>query len=155
MDDLDRAYNETRDQLLTFRYDDQGIRKRIHGWINAGAWKPDHIRVNKFLQRLSGADAELATRWSTLSSFSHPTADAAKNSAAIAIAWAAPGKGRMESYDAKMLFKMNDYLVSVGTLIVAATVDAPGWIQLGCDDARMPSVEPFRLGAAALLSGHR
>jgi hypothetical protein len=51
--------------------------------------------------------------------------------------------------------KIDDYLVSLGTLIVAATVEAPGWISLGCDDAQMPNVEPFRLEAAALLGGHR
>lgn len=156
LDVLVRAYTESRDLLMTFRFDDQGIRNKVHGWfLPNGAWKPEHTRVDTFLARLSGSDAELAKRWKMQSALAHPTAQAAKNSTAVALAWSAPGQGIAQSYADKMQPKIDDYLVSVGTLIVAATVDAPGWIRLDCDDARMPNVEPFRLEAAALLSGHR
>jgi hypothetical protein len=156
LDVLMRAYTESRDLLMTFRFDNQGIRNKVHGWfLPNGAWKPEHTRADTFLERLSGSDAELAKRWKIQSALTHPTALAARNSVAVARAWAAPGKGIAQSYADKMQRKVDDYLVSVGTLIVAATVDAPGWIQLDCDDARMPNVEPFRLEAAALLSGHR
>ncbi|MGA2183994.1 MAG: hypothetical protein ABSH47_13275 [Bryobacteraceae bacterium] len=156
LDVLMRAYIESRDLLMTFRFDDQGIRNKVHAWfLPNGPWKPEHKRVDTFLQRLSGADAELATRWKMMSALSHPTAQAAKNSAAMVAAWAAPGRGVTETYAETMQLKIDDYLVAIGTLIVATTIDRPGWIPLGCDDTRMPNVEPFRLEAAALLSGHR
>jgi hypothetical protein len=157
LDVLVRAYIESRDLLMTFRFDDQGIRNKVHGWfLPNGPWKPEHRRVNTFLQRLSGSDAELATRWSSLSALSHPTAQAAQNSAAVALPWAAQANPSGENYTDKMQPKIDDYLVSVATLIVATTVNAPGWIQLGCDDTRMPNVEPFRLDVATLLlSGHK
>jgi hypothetical protein len=156
LDVLVRAYIESRDLLMTFRFDDQGIRNKVHGWFQSnGAWKPEHSRVNEFLRRLSGGDAELATRWKMMSALSHPTVQAARNSAANARAWAAPGQGIRETYAEKMQPKIDDYIVSIETLIVAATIDRPSWIPLGCEDARMPNVEPFRLEAAELLSGHR
>ena len=158
LDVLTRAFAESRDLLMTFRFDDQGIRNRVHGWfLPDGAWKPEHKRVETFLKGLSGNDAELAKRWRLQSSVNHPTSLAAMNSTHVAIAWIAPGKGEQakESNAKKMRPKIDDYLVCLGTLIVAATVEAPGWISLGCDDARMPHVEPFRLDAASLLSGHR
>jgi hypothetical protein len=156
LDVLMRAYIESRDLLMTFRFDDQGIRNRVHGWfLPNGPCKADHKRVEEFLKRLSGGDAELGARWKMMSALSHPAAQAAKNSAANVVAWAAPGKGVTETYEEKMQLKIDDYVVAMGTLIVATTIDRPGWIQLGCDDTRMPHVEPFRLEAAALLSGHR
>ncbi len=155
LDVLVRAFIESRDLLMTFRFDDQGIRNKIHGWFLHGTWKAEHKRVETFLERLSGADSELGNRWKMLSAFSHPTAQAAKNSVVMTAAWAAPEMVRPESYADKMQLKIDDYLVSVATLCVAATVDAPGWIRLACDDALMPNVEPFRLEAAALLSRHR
>jgi hypothetical protein len=145
LDVLVRAYIESRDLLMTFRFDDQGIRNKVHGWFQS----------NEFLRRLSGGDAELATRWKMMSALSHPTVQAARNSAANARAWAAPGQGIRETYAEKMQPKIDDYIVSIETLIVAATIDRPSWIPLGCEDARMPNVEPFRLEAAELLSGHR
>jgi hypothetical protein len=157
-DVLARAFTESRDLLMTFRFDDQGTRGKIQKWF-AGKqeWNADYKRVNAFLKELSGNDAELAKRFGLQSSVSHPTVQAAKNSTHIALAWIAPGKGEQakESNEQKMKPKIDDYLVCVGTLIVAATVEAPGWISLGCDDARMPHVEPFRLQAAALLHDHR
>src|ERR1017187_5181838 len=64
LDVLTRAYTESRDLLMTFRFDDQGIRNKVHGWfLPNGAWKPEHTRVDTFLARLSGSDAELAKRW--------------------------------------------------------------------------------------------
>jgi hypothetical protein len=157
LDVLVRAYAESRDLLMTFRFDDEGARGKIQRWfLGKQEWNPEYKRVNAFLKHLSGNDAELAKRFGMQSSVSHPTALAAKNSTAVALAWASKGKGTQacESNEHKLQPKIDDYLVCVGTLIVAATIDAPGWIPLGCDLARMPNVEPFRLEAAALLSGH-
>src|ERR1017187_2170609 len=109
LDVLTRAYTESRDLLMTFRFDDQGIRNKVHGWfLPNGAWKPEHTRVDTFLARLSGSDAELAKRWKMQSALAHPTAQAAKNSTAVALAWSAPGQGIAQSYADKMQPKIDD-----------------------------------------------
>lgn len=134
----------------------RGTRNKIHGWFRQpNVWKAEHRRVDKFLKRLSGNDPELEPRWGMQSAVSHPTATATLNSTAVALSWLAPRFARHETYEDKMKHQIGDYIVCVGTLMVATTVDAPDWISLGCDDARMPNVEPFRLEAAKLLSGHR
>lgn len=46
--------------------------------------------------------------------------------------------------------KVADYIVSVASLIFAATFEAPAWITLGCDLNRMPTAEQFRVDTAAI-----
>lgn len=42
---LARPFIEARDLLLTFRFNDESTRKKIHAWFEGkgdGAWKPNH-----------------------------------------------------------------------------------------------------------------
>ncbi len=147
-DVLARSFMETRDLLLTFRFNDNGIRNSIKTWFhgkNDGSWKARHKKAEDFVARLGAGDTELGKRWSAFSALSHPTVHAAKQSTSLVVAWVT---GRAEDYDEAMNPKFADYLASIGSLIVATTFDCPEWIPLGCYMRRMPNVEPFRLLAA-------
>jgi hypothetical protein len=145
-DVLTRSFMESRDLLLTFRFDDDGIRNSIKTWFegkNDGSWKPRHKKSEEFVKRVGAGDTELGKRWSAFSTLSHPTTHAAKNSANCVVTWVT---GRTDGEDAViMVRKTADYLTSISTLIVAATFDFPEWVPLGCDMNRMSTVEDFRL----------
>jgi hypothetical protein len=147
-DVLSRSFMEARDLLLTFRFDDDGIRNNIRTWFkgkNDGSWRARHKKSEEFVKRLGAGDTELAKRWSAFSTLSHPTIYAAQQSTNLVVTWVT---GRSEDHDQIMNPKIADYLVSISTLIVATTFDFPEWVPLGCDMSRMPSVEPFRLSVA-------
>ena len=148
-DVLVRSFMEARDLLLTFRFDDNGIRNVIRTWFageNDSTWRARHKKTEEFVKRIGGGDTELAKRWSAFSVLTHPTVHAAKHSTNLVVTRVT---GRPDDYDQAMNPKIADYLASVGTLIVATTFDEfPELIPLGCDLSRMPNVEPFRLSVA-------
>ena len=151
-DVLVRSFMETRDLLLTFRFDDNGIRNTIRTWCqgkNGSSWRARHKKTEEFVKKIGGGDTELGRRWSAFSALSHPTVHAAKHSTSLMVTRVT---GRSEDYDEAMNPKIADYLASVGTLIVATTFDEfPELIPLGCDLNRMPNVEPFRLSVARTI----
>jgi hypothetical protein len=151
-DVLVRSFMETRDLLLTFRFDDNGIRNTIRTWFagkNDSSWKARHKKVEEFVKKIGGGDTELAKRWSAFSALSHPTVHAAKYSTNLVVTSVT---GRPEDYDQAVNPKIADYLASIGTLIVATTFDEfAELIPLGCDLNRMPTVEPFRLSVAQMM----
>ena len=148
-DVLVRSFMETRDLLLTFRFDDNVIRNTIQTWfkgLNDSTWRARHKKTEEFVKKIGGGDTELAKRWSAFSALSHPTVHAAKHSTNLVVTRLT---GRPENYEEGMNPKIADYLASVGTLIVATTFDEfSELIPLGCDLNRMPNVEPFRLSVA-------
>jgi len=146
-DVLARAFMETRDLLLDFRSDDEETRQKIKRWFRGNVWKVEYKRVEAFLNQLSGGELELAKRWGMFSGFSHPTVTAARRSAALTVS-RVTGRQLEENPAAGWEAKVEDYLMSIATLIIA-TSDLPGWIRLGCDPSRMPNVRPFRDRATA------
>jgi hypothetical protein len=153
-DVLARSFMEARDLLLTFRFDNQGIRNKIRLWFKGGAdgaWKARHKECEQFVSRLGAGETELAKRWSAFSALSHPTVHAAKHSAALTVLWVT-GRSHVEDFNEMMEPKIADYLVSVSTLIVATTFDFPRWVPLGCDMSRMPTIEEFRLAVAEVTN---
>jgi hypothetical protein len=148
-DVLVRSFMETRDLLLTFRFDDDGIRNTIQTWfkgLNDSTWRARHKKTEEFVKKIGGGDTELAKRWSAFSALSHPTVHAAKHSTSLVVTRVT---GRPENYHEAMNPKIADYLASIGTLIVATTFDEfRELVPLGCDLNRMPNVEPFRLSVA-------
>lgn len=144
-----RSFMESRDLLLTFRFNDNGIRNSIKTWCegkNDGSWRPRHKKSEEFVKRVGAGDTELAKRWSAFSTLSHPTIHATKNSANFVVTWVT---GRPDDSAVRIMErKTADYLTSVSTLVVAATFDFPEWVPLGCDMSRMPNIEPFRLSVA-------
>jgi len=152
-DVLARSFMESRDLLLTFRFNDNGIRNDVKTWCegkNDNSWRPRHKKAEAFVKRMGAGDTELGKRWSAFSALSHPTIHAATNSANFVVTWVT---GSCDPFsDEIMRRKCADYLISVSTLIVAATFEFAEWIPLGCDPARMPSVEPFRLSVSNATS---
>jgi hypothetical protein len=148
-DVLVRSFMETKDLLLTFRFDDDGIRNTIRTWFkgkNDNSWRPRHKKSEEFAKRVGAGDTELGTRWSAFSVLSHPTVHAAKHSTNLVVTRVTR---RHENYDEAINPKIADYLASIGGLIVTTTFDQfPQLIPLGCDLNRMPNVEPFRLSVA-------
>src|SRR5271157_1231239 len=143
-----------KDLLLTFRFDDQGIRNKIKTWfkgVDQNAWKPLHKKCEAFVNRLAGGETELAKRWSAFSALTHPTVHAARHSTALTVSWVT-GRSKFEDFNDMMEPKVADYLVSISTLIIATTFDFSGWVALGCDMGGMPNVEAFRLGVAEVTS---
>lgn len=153
-DVLARSFMESRDLLLTFRFNDNGIRNDIKTWCegkNDGSWRPRHKKAEALVKRVGAGDTELAKRWSAFSTLSHPTIHAAKNSANFVVTWVT---GRHDPLAAEIMKrKAADHLISISTLIVAATFDFPEWTPLGCDLNRMPRVEPFRLAVFEATPG--
>ena len=153
LDVLIRSFMETRDLLMTFRFDEQGIRNKVKRWFegsNDSTWKAEHKKCERFLDALSGGESELGRRWSMFSALSHQTVHAARRSTAMVVSWVT--RRKEPDIENAMTHKVVDYLESICTLIVVATFDLPGCISLGCDLNRMPNVEPFHTHAAAVLS---
>jgi hypothetical protein len=131
---------------MHFRFDDEGTRTRIRYWFAGkadNAWKADHHKCEEFIRRLGEGETELATRWSAMTVFSHPTVYAAQNSAKNVAGWVT-GFARTESLISTIVPKIADYLTSISKLIVVATFDLPGWIPLGFDLNRMPTADRFQ-----------
>lgn len=153
-DVLARSFMESRDLLISFRFDDQGTRNKIRRWFEGksdSTWKAEHKKCERFLDALAGSDTELGKRWSMFSALSHPTVHAARQSTAMVVSWVT-GRGKLEDFTETMTPKAADYLTSLQSLIVAMTSDFPGWIRLGCDMARMPHVEQFKAGAPSVVT---
>jgi hypothetical protein len=151
-DVLMRAFMESRDLLLTFRFDDEGTRNHVRSWFkgkDSQAWKPKHKICERFLTQVGAVDSELARRWGLFSGLSHPTARAARNSAAITAARIS-NKSR-PNLTIALEEKRADYLSSIATLFITASFELPGWIHLGCNTNRMPSAERFRIEARAAV----
>jgi hypothetical protein len=75
-DVLSRALLESTDLLMNFRFDDEGARQKIAHWFAGkidSSWKADHHKCEEFLRRLGYGESELATRWSVMTTVSHPT----------------------------------------------------------------------------------
>jgi hypothetical protein len=138
---ISRAHLEARDLLMTFRFDNEGARKKIGYWFAGtadNAWKAEHKKVDEFLTRRGALAIELSVSWSRATVLAHPTKYAAQNSAAV-IASSFSGVVNQEI----MRHKKADFLVMISRFIAAVTYDIQGWISLGCDPGRMPTVEPF------------
>ncbi|MBA3915782.1 MAG: hypothetical protein H0X25_18400 [Acidobacteriales bacterium] len=143
---LVRGFLEARDLLMTFRFDEKGTRNKITFWFDGKlgtSWKPDHKKCEQFMERLGHGGSRLATKWSQMTTLAHPTRFAAQNSVYAAALWAA-NPPRIEDYISMMEPKIADYLTSIATIIVIATIDMPGLISLGCDLDRMPNIDKFR-----------
>jgi hypothetical protein len=148
-DVLARAHMEARDLLMTFRFDDNGARRKIGYWFAGhrdSSWHPDHEKVNDFLVRNGADNLALSTRWSMMTVLSHPTFYAAEHSAA-GIVSRVTGRAHAEESSDEMRMKRADFILAIARFISAVTVDLPGWISLGTDNQRMPHVEAFRQDA--------
>jgi hypothetical protein len=145
-DVLARALQESTDLLMYFRFDEDGVRKKIGYWFAGkgdSAWKADHHKCEEFIRRLGEGETELATRWSAMTVFSHPTIYAAQNSARNVAGWVT-GFAKTEDPVDTILPKIADYLTSISKLIVVATFDLPKWVPLGFDLNRMPTADQFQ-----------
>jgi hypothetical protein len=80
----------------------------------------------------------LAASWSKATVFAHPTKYSAQNSAAV-IASSVTGEVNPEL----LIHRKADFLVMISRFLAAVTYDIQGWISLGCDPTRIPTVEPF------------
>jgi len=143
---LARGFLESRDLLMTFRFDDQSVRNKIGYWFEDkmdSSWKADHTRCEQLFTKLAGKSSEFAKKWSQTTTLAHPTRFAAQNSVACATIWAAIPP-RQEDYSATMEPEVADYLTSIASLIVMATYDLPGLISLECDLSRMPTIDIFK-----------
>lgn len=146
-----RAFMESRNLLLTFRFDDEATRNQVRGWFkgkDSQAWKPKHKICERFLSKVGAVDSELARRWGLFSGLAHPTALAARNSVAITAARISI-KSRPDLAMA-LEEKRADFLTSIATLFITASFEFPGWVHLGCDTDRMPTAERFRIAAPAV-----
>ena len=152
-DVLARAFQESTDLLMHFRFDDEGTRKKIAYWFAGkadNAWKADHHKCEEFMRRLGHGDTELATHWSAMTTLSHPTVFAAQNSAKNVAGWVT-GFAKAENYADSIGPKVADYLTSLSKLIVVATFDLPGWIPLGFDLTRIPTADRFQRESKAAV----
>lgn len=143
---LSRAFLESRDLLMTFRFDQKGTRDKISYWFDGkldNSWKPEHKKCDEFMEKLGHSGTEFAKRWSMSTTLAHPTRYAAQNSVACVTLWATTPK-RVDNYLAMMEPKVADYLTSIASLIVIATYELPGLTSLACDLSRMPSIDRFR-----------
>jgi len=147
-----RAFIESRDLLMTFRFDQQGARNKIGYWFAGkvdNSWKAEHKRCEEFMDKLGHSGADFAKKWSQTTTLAHPTRYAADNSVNCAVLWAATPP-RLVDVRAVMEPEIADYLTSIATLIVIATYDIPGLISLDCDLDRMPNVDQFRADVFAV-----
>jgi len=143
---LARGFLESRDLLMTFRFEDQSIRNKIGYWFEGkmdSSWKAEHTRCEQLFTKLAGKSSEFSKKWSQTTALAHPTRFAAQNSVACATTWAAIPL-RREDYSAVMEPEVADYLTSIASLIVMATYDLPGLISLECDLSRMPTIDTFK-----------
>jgi hypothetical protein len=146
-DTLARAHLESRDLLMTFRFDDQSARKKIAYWFAGkadNAWKAEHVKVEEFVTRLGAKEVDLGANWSKITAVSHPTKFAAQNSA-VNVLYRLTGVDHTKAH-----YKRADYVLCLSRLIIAVTYELPGWISLRCDPARIPNVEPFHQLAEAI-----
>jgi hypothetical protein len=153
-DVLSRALLESTDLLMHFRFDDEGARQKIAYWFAGktdSSWKADHHKCEEFLRRLGYGESELATRWSMMTTVSHPTVFAAHNSVKNVAGWIT-GLAKTESLADTTVPKIADYLASISKLIVIATFDLPGWIPLGFDLSRIPTADQFQRECAAAVA---
>lgn len=144
-DVLMRSFLESRDLLITFRFNHEGTREKIGYWFKGkadNAWKADHRKCEEFFENIGAGKSELARRWSIMTTLSHPTYYAASNSARITESWVS--RRPLEDNDKVMQSKVADYLVSIASLIVAATFDLPNWVSLKCDPVRMSNIDAFQ-----------
>jgi hypothetical protein len=151
---LARAFLEARDLLMNFRFDEKGTRNKIAFWFDgkAGApWKAEHKKCEQFLEELGHKGANFAKKWSQMTTLAHPTSYAATNSVSAATLWAANPR-RVEDFTTMMETKVADYLTSIATLIVIATIDFPRLVSLGCDLNRMPNIDIFRDDVSRILT---
>ncbi|MGO9274960.1 MAG: hypothetical protein ACLQOO_32810 [Terriglobia bacterium] len=142
-DVLARSFLESTDLLMTFRFDDEGARTKIGYWFARkvdSSWKADHHKCEEFIRRLGQGETEFATRWSVMTTLSHPTLYAAQNSAINVAAWVRKIEGSTDA----MVNKVADYLTLLAKLIVITTFDLPGWVPLGFDLSRMPNADRFQ-----------
>jgi hypothetical protein len=147
-----RGFLETRDLLLTFRFNEKGTRNKIGYWFQGGfgsAWKAEHKKCEDLMTRI-GYTAEFGKKWSQTTALAHPTFHAASNSVV-----ASANRYRPADMNKAMRVKTADYLASIASLIVIATIDFPGLIRLGCDLKHLPNIDTFRANvmtvAAAVL----
>ena len=142
-DVLARSFLESTDLLMYFRFDEEGVRKKIGYWFAGkadSAWKADHHKCEEFLRRLGQGESQLGSRWSMMTALSHPTLYAAHNSANYVASWAWKTEGSPEA----MVQKIADYLTSLAKIIVVATFDFSEWIPIGFDLKRMPNAVQFQ-----------
>jgi hypothetical protein len=145
---LARSFLEARDLLLTFRFDDQSTRHKIHAWFEGkgdGAWKPNHQRCEDYLRSIGGGESELGIRWSMLSALSHSTYLAATNSARV---MERRIKGPQGPSPIDLDVKVADYLLSFASLFALTAGEQPTWISLGLDPERVKRSIVFSLMAA-------
>jgi len=149
---LIRGFLESRDLLMTFRFNDQSIRNKIDIWFKGelgSTWKAEHKRCEAYFEKLGYGGSEFAKRWSAITTLAHPTRYAAQNSVNCVTLWAA-NPPRKDDYVSMMEAEIADYLTSIATFILLATHDLPGLISLGLDLNRMPNIEQFRANVFAV-----
>jgi hypothetical protein len=150
---LMRAFVESRDLLMTFRFDQKGTRTKIGYWLAGkvdSSWKAEHKKCEEFMDKLGHSGADFAKKWSQTTTLAHPTRYAADNSVNCAVLWGATPP-RLVDVSAVMEPEIADYLTAIATLIVIATYDIPGLISLDCDLERMPSVDAFKENVNAIV----
>jgi hypothetical protein len=145
---LARGFLEARDLLLTFRFDDEGTRRKIYAWFEGkgdGAWKPNHQRCEDYIRSMGGGESELEIRWSMQSALSHSTYVAATNSSRVVERRIkGPEAPSSIAYDVKVA----DYLLAFASLFALTAGEQPTWISLSLDPARMNRSILFSLMAA-------
>jgi hypothetical protein len=150
---LMRGFLESRDLLMTFRFDDQGMRNKIGIWFKGDVgttWKAEHTRCEGYLDKLGYKGSEFAKKWSQTTTLAHPTRFASQNSVSCVTLWVA-NPPRVADYYTMMEPEHADYLTSIASLIVLATHDLPGLISLGCDLNRIPNIGAFRQGVFSVV----
>ncbi|MGA3012348.1 MAG: hypothetical protein ABSD72_18980 [Terracidiphilus sp.] len=143
---LSRGFLESRDLLMTYRFDQKGTRDKIAYWFKGNldnSWKAEHKKCDEFMEKIGHPGSEFEKRWRMTTTLAHPTRFAAQNSVACATLWAAKPR-RMDDYETMMEPKVADFLTCVASLIIIATYDFPGLTPLKCDLSRMPNIDKFR-----------
>jgi hypothetical protein len=150
---LIRGFLESRDLLMTFRFDDQSIRNKIGRWfegnVEGSTWKAEHKRCEGHFEKLGYSGSDLAKKWSQITTLAHPTRFASQNSVNCVTLWAAQPP-RRDNFNSMMEPEVADYLTSIASLVVMATHDVPGLISLGLDLDRMPNIDQFRANVFAI-----
>jgi hypothetical protein len=145
---LARAFLEARDLLTTFRFDHKGTKDQIGRWFKGdlgNSWNADRKKCDEYLERLGHSGSELHIKWRQMTTLAHPTVFAAQNS--IVSASIQVRARSCESMEAKNA----DYLASIASLVVFATIDPPGLLTLGYDLNRMPNIDSFQTDVARVV----
>jgi hypothetical protein len=151
-DVLLRAFLESRDLLTTFRFDDPETKSRVERWFKDKAkdtWVPQHNVCERFLKNAGAGDLELARKWGAFSELSHPKFVAAQNSVAVVSATISLENKRL--LIPVLSEKQADFISSMVSLYVSVSFDFPGWVELGCDPARLIAVEEIKTMGPALV----